>query len=332
MNIRKIVSNILKLLAIPVLMLVVMKLVFPSNITLDTVKNMIYQAVAPSILAWGACFNVKVGNRDFSVGASAMIAAIVGGNLALSMGLGYPGIFICTVLVGTLCGLTTGGLYLLLRVPTVIVSVGMVFMLESLSGIFMDGHGILLKNNDIVLDSFGPQMLVGLAVFTLSYYIYNYRPIGYHVRAIGNGMSVSTQKGINVFKVKFLSFVLAGLFAGIFGAVTLGTSGVYRASASSLSTMSIAFDAMMSVFIGQALGAFANLSVSIFVGSVALRILKLMMILIGFPASFYQIVVAIFVLMFMCISSYAEMKAEARTSKERIEEQDVINKTDEVIA
>ena len=97
---NKVAKNIiaaLKTMSLPVILMVVMKLVFPENIGMRTLQNMIYQSVPAAILAWGVSFNMKIGNWDFSVGAAAMISAIVGGNIASMLGLGPVGMLVlCT--------------------------------------------------------------------------------------------------------------------------------------------------------------------------------------------------------------------------------------------
>ena len=134
----------IKTIAIPIVLLLFTKLLFPGNVGFGTVQNMVYQAVPAAILAWGVSFNMKIGNWDFSVGAVAMISAIVGGNLALNFGLGPIGMLLLCLAIGTFCGAVTGMLYYLLKIPTLIVSLGMVFLLESLSAIIFNGAGVLV--------------------------------------------------------------------------------------------------------------------------------------------------------------------------------------------
>lgn len=310
--------KILKTIAIPVCMFVALKIFFPANITMDTAGNMIYQAVAPSILAWGVLFGFKAGNWDFSPGATALASGIIGGNFAMMLGMGFFGIILFCALFGILFGLLTGGLYIWLKVPTIIVSIGVVFLLESLCGVVFNGEGIMVDSSAVVLNSFVPQIIFGIAAFLLAIYLYNFRSFGYHVRAVGNGTNIAAQSGINIYKVKFQALVVTGLFAGLFAAVTLGTSGVMRTVSASMGSMGTVFDAMMCMFVAMALGQFVNIVVAVFVGAVTLQFLKLTLMLIGLNSSYNQIIVAIFVLIFMCVSSASEIKRMAEAAKYRI--------------
>ena len=315
---RKKIIRVIQTLALPAIMLILMKIGYPENITMNVIINMIYQAIAPAILAYGVCFNIKVGNWDFSVGAAALAAAIIGGNLAMQFNLGIVGVFLFCTVIGASCGLLTGCLYLFLKVPTIIASIGVVFLLESLCGIVFNGGGVMMSSEYVVLNSVGPQILIGVIIFALSFYLYNYRSFGYHVRAVGSNPNVATQNGINVYKVKFKALVAAGTFAGIYAAVTLGTTGVYRTVTASMGTMNTCFDAMMCVFVGMALSMFTNLFVGIFVGAVTLKILKLLLMITGIQSAYNQIFIAIFVLIFLCWSTYTDLKKLKLSQKWRV--------------
>lgn len=316
-NVAKSSIIAIKTISIPVILIVIMKVIFPDNVGLSTVQNMIYQAVPAAILAWGVSFNMKVGNWDFSVGAAAMIAAIVGGNLAVNFGLGPIGMLVLCTAVGTLCGAITGGLYYLLKIPTLIVSLGMVFLMESLSAIIFNGAGVFVKGDYVVLGEFAPMIVFGIAVFGIAIFLYYGRPFGYHVRAVGNDAAIASQEGIDIYKEKLKVIVIASAFAGLYAFATLARTGVWKASSSPMSTMSTCFDAMMCVFIGQALGAASNQFIGIYFGSVTLQIVKLLIILLGIKSTFTQVIISIFVLVFMCISTRRDYNNKIKLQKGR---------------
>lgn len=307
-----------KTIIIPMLLIIAMKLIFPQNINLETSRNMIYQAVPAAILAWGVSFNMKIGNWDFSVGAAAMIAAIVGGNIAVSLGLGPVGMLMLCLLVGTLCGCITGVLYYLLRIPTLIVSLGMVFLMESLSAIIYGGAGVVVSGNYVMLGEAVPMVLFGIIVLGAAMFLFYWRPFGYHVRAVGNGAAIAAQEGINIYKVKCKVLVAASAFAGLYAFATIARTGVWKASSAPMSTMGICFDAMMCVFIGQVLGAASNQFLGIYFGSVTLQMVKLLIILAGIKSTFTQVIISMIVLVFMCISNRRDYNDRLQLQKGRI--------------
>lgn len=317
-KIGKGVVTAVKTVAIPAVLLIIVKVFFPENIGLGTLQNMVYQAVPAAILAWGVSFNMKIGNWDFSVGAVAMIAAIVGGNLAVNLGIGPVGMLALCAGIGTLCGAITGGLYYLLKIPTLIVSLGMVFLLESLSAIIFHGAGVFVTSDYVVFGDIMPMIVFGVLVFGIAVFLFFGRPFGYHVRAVGNDAAIASQEGIDIYKEKLKVIVIAGMFAGLYAFATLARTGVWKASSAPMSTMSTCFDAMMCVFIGQAIGASSNQFIGVYFGSVTLQIVKLFIILLGVKSTFTQVIISMIVLVFMCISTRRDYNNKLKLQKGRV--------------
>ena len=284
------IRNMLIVVLIPTVIFILLLIAYPQNISLVNVPKLLSQAIAPAILAWGVSFCLVSGNWDFSVGAAQLMAAIIGGNIALKLDLGFFGVVIFAILTGFICGVITSMVFYILRIPTIIVTIGMMLIYESLSGVFFN-----------IIAKFPYNFITLILVFAVTYYLYNYRKIGYNVRAVGSNANVSSLCGINVYKVKSIAMVIASTYAGIYAMVSLGTNGVQKAS-SNMQTTSIVFDAMMCVFIGMALQSLCNLVIGVYVGSIIMQLVKLALMVFGFPSQYNQIVIAVFVIIFMTIS------------------------------
>lgn len=308
----------LKTILFPLMMFFMVFVFFPRNVGLSTLGNIMFQAVAPATLAWGVLFNQKVGNWNFAVGATAMAAAIFGGRIAVRLNMGIAGVVLFCIILGILLGALNGITYVILKVPTVIVSLGICLVLEGLSSIAYGGEGIMLPDEYVRLNFWPAQIIFGLCTMVLAFVMYNYLPLGYHIRAVGNGPSIAAQKGINAFRVKVLAMIVGGLFAGLYGAVTLGTTGVYRTVTSSMGTMGTCFDAMMCCYVATCLERSSNLVVSVYIGAVTLRLLKLFLMLAGTQSYYDQIFVAVFILIFLSISTRSETVRNENIYKHRI--------------
>lgn len=295
------IRNMLIVVLIPTVIFILLLIAYPQNISLVNVPKLLSQAIAPAILAWGVSFCLVSGNWDFSVGAARLMAAIIGGNIALKLDLGFFGVVIFAILTGFICGVITSMVFYILRIPTIIVTIGMMLIYESLSGVFFNGFGVTLPMKYLIIAKFPYNFITLILVFAVTYYLYNYRKIGYNVRAVGSNANVSSLCGINVYKVKSIAMVIASTYAGIYAMVSLGTNGVQKAS-SNMQTTSIVFDAMMCVFIGMALQSLCNLVIGVYVGSIIMQLVKLALMVFGFPSQYNQIVIAVFVIIFMTIS------------------------------
>ena len=63
---------------------------------------------------------------------------------------------------------------------------------------------------------------------------------------------------------------------------------------------------MMCVFVGMCLENAANLVISVYIGAVILKYVKLTLMLVGTQSAYNQIFVAVFVLVVLCYSTWRE--------------------------
>ena len=307
--IKNLISKYSLMLAVPILLFVVLSVIFHGVIGTNNIPSLMQQAVAPAILGWGVLFNIKVGNWDFSVGSVVLLSAIIGGNIAVRLNWGFAGLLIFCLLVAVLAGVVVGLVYYFLKIPTIITSIGMLLIYESISSYAFDGQGIyltgwnLLGNTEIVI--------IAIVAAATAYLIFYRSSIGYNVRAVGNNMNIAAQNGLNVYRVKAVAIAIAGLFAGLYAFISLGTSGVQK-TVSSMGTMGTCFDAMMCVFVGMSITRRGNLVAGIFCGSLVMQLVKLALMAIGIPSEYNSIFIAIFVLIFMTMDAYTNNRAPRR--------------------
>jgi len=283
---------------IPTGLFILFMFLAPARINLSVVTLLLQQAIVPAIIAWGLCFVLQCGLWDFSVGAVVVLSGIIGGNLAMMWGLGIVGIIALCALLGLILGTITGTIFVLLRIPSMVVTVGMLLIMESLSTVVFQGRGAVVPDEYLVLGDFPVNVIIGACVFAFAYYLYNFRKFGYHVRAIGNKPQVAKSSGININHVRLLCFSTAGLFAGIYASVTLGISGVSN-SISNMASMGVMFCAMICVLIGRTIDGSVNLIVGVYVGSVTLQILKLGILTTGLPGTFEYVIISFLLLLFL---------------------------------
>ena len=279
--IKNLISKYALMLAVPILLFVVLSIIFHGVIGTNNIPSLMQQAVAPAILGWGVLFNIKVGNWDFSVGSVVLLSAIIGGNIAVRLNWGFAGLLIFCLLVAVLAGVVVGLVYYFLKIPTIITSIGMLLIYESISSYAFEGQGIyltgwnLLGNTEIVI--------IAIVAAATAYLIFYRSSIGYNVRAVGNNMNIAAQNGLNVYRVKAVAIAIAGLFAGLYAFISLGKSGVQK-TVSSMGTMGTCFDAMMCVFVGMSITRRGNLVAGIFCGSLVMQLVKLALMAIGIPS------------------------------------------------
>ena len=303
--------------SIPVLLFIVLSIIEPERVTMRNVPTLLNQAIMPTLLALGLVCNLSVGNWDFAIGAEALFTAILAGNLAANMNLGLPGMMIFCVIIGLIVGTINGIIYLILRVPTLITSIGFLLLLESMSALIYDGAGYRAGRELVVLGKMPQNYIIFGVIFSVFFFIYNFRPFGSWVKAVGKNPHIAKLNGINVTKVKFMCMMIAGVFAGCYSFMNIGTNSSVRV-VSDMGTIGNAFDGIMCVFIAMSLGGLTNLIFGCFLGALLLQTVKLGLVVLHIPTELSQIVVAVFVLIFMTYSANQnDIKAYLRKIKEK---------------
>lgn len=289
----------------------------PHTRSWKTLLSVLAQGIAPAILGWGVLFNIKAGNWDFGVGAEVLIAAIIGGNIAKTGNLGVVGMILCCMITGALAGTLSGIIYRVMKIPTIIITIAMMLIYESVCGVIFDGKGVSLDMEYVILSKAPWNVLLFLVGFLIAYFLFFKLKIGYRIKAVGSNIKVAEENGNNVVMTKAAALVIAGLFAGLYAAVNLGSSGVTR-TVSSMGTMGTCFNAMMCVFIGMSIAAGGNIFVAIYFGAVIMQLIQMALMVFMIPTQYSQIIVALFVIIFMLLSTNAdEMRERIRRHKTR---------------
>lgn len=305
----KCIKKYMLMTGVTALAIVLLMILSPHTRSLKTLFSVLAQGIAPAILGWGVLFNIKAGNWDFGVGAEVLIAAIIGGNIAKSLGVGIVGVLICCMLVGALAGTAAGIVYGVMRIPTIIITIAMMLIYESICGVIYDGKGVSLDMEYVVLGKFPWNIAIFILGFTLAYVLLFKLKIGYQIKAVGSNIKVAEENGNNIILTKAAALIIAGAFAGLYAAVNLGSSGVTR-TVSSMGTMGTCFNAMMCVFIGMSIAAGGNIFVAVYFGAVIMQLIQMALMVFMIPTQYSQIVVALFVIFFMLVSTNADKMRE----------------------
>lgn len=219
---------------------------FFSSRNLETVLR---QAAVLSIAAMGGTFIIMMASIDLSVGSVVGLAAVV---TAYFVGdYGYAAILM-GVTVGALCGATVGGVYAKLKVPSFIVTLGLLVAGHGMMLHITEGRPIMIK--DASLRAIGSGDIVGVPTIVLiafvacaiAYVIQKYTSLGRSIVAIGGGETVALRSGIRVDRIKILTFILAGIYSGVAGVVLAMRMGAGSPTAGS----GLELDVIAAVVIG----------------------------------------------------------------------------------
>lgn len=282
--------------------------------TPEGILIMLQQSVINTVIGFGLCMNLVIDTWDFSAGAQLVLAGLLGAHFAQDFGL--AGLIVITICIAVLLGTITGAVYSLLKIPSIIVTIGTMLVYESIASLYQGGKSITISPEISFLGKSPWIFCVGIAAYFLARILYHNTKFGYNVRAVGNGEATAKSIGINPIKIRFLCFAAGGIFVGIASVLQVSYGGAIAPKAG-MNTMSMVFPPFMGVFIGQYLERYCDIMLGIFLGVFSMTMINSGLIAMGLPGTLQQVVTGSFMLIFMAISINREQlvlkkkKAEA---------------------
>lgn len=240
-----------------------------------SVRNMVIvlQSVSiVAILALGVTATLVVGGFDLSIGAVAATALMASSYVMVVLGGGTVAAVAACILIGALVGLANGFLIVRLRVPDLLATLGMMFLLLGLQLIPTAGRSIatgmmlpdgttaggsfttafLALGRHRVFDLVPISVIVMIALAVLITMFLTFTRWGRVMYAIGSNERAARLAGAAVERYKIAAYMISGVFASIGGILLAARVG--RGDVSSGN--SLLLDAVAAALIGFAvLGA-----------------------------------------------------------------------------
>jgi ribose/xylose/arabinose/galactoside ABC-type transport system permease subunit len=216
---------------VPIVALAVLVAYFGSRnsafISTGSVQNILRQMAFLTVLALAGTFVILIGGIDLSVAANATVAGILIAKWLDS--LGGPLAVTLVLLIGGVVGLVNGIIATLLKVPSFLVTLGMMSVLDGISNTISGGGPVSYSSgalNVLVNKSTIPGMPNGALIaliltvgFTVLVFATSY---GRHLYAVGGNERAARLSGVRVLTVKLSVFALSGVIAAIAGIILTG--------------------------------------------------------------------------------------------------------------
>ncbi len=266
----------------------VFKILTPDNF--GSASNLYTYLQSSIIYAVGGCglyFICVMGLFDFAVGSNIVLSSIVG--VILSKQFGYPGFVLGCLGCGALIGLLIGILYNKLNVPSMIVTVGLMMIFESIAVYIAAGEKQTLAENLRFFSGAPGNIILALLAFALMYFILNYTKIGTYCNAIGSNEFVAKNMGINVEKYKLIGYVLLHFFVGIMAILSV-SYGTTMTALTGMSTMSRNFQPLMGTFFGLAFRKYGQPITAIVVGEFIISLIFNGFVALGAPTTIQNVI------------------------------------------
>ena len=212
------------------LLMVLGAMVNPNFIGLTNLANVATRAAFIAIIALGATFVISSGDLDLSVGSMlAFVASVT--ILFMNSGVISDPLWMIiaamalSLVMGLLCGLFNGLVTTLGRIEPFIVTLGTMGIFRGLTTWLSQGGAITLKSPEIqalyrpvYFGSFLGVTIpiwVILGVSALGWVLMYRTRLGRHVVAVGSNRNVARYSGLNVDRVRTISFMIQGLCVAV---------------------------------------------------------------------------------------------------------------------
>ena len=201
----------------------------PNFLQAGVLRDILVNNAAFAIIACGVTFVIVTGEIDISVGSLAGLLAAVIGLLSSS---DYAGMSIAWVVpvvlgIGTAVGVTNGLLVAYLRVPSIIVTLGMLTALRGVTEILMEGKWIQNLPQDLRYLGTGAILGVPVSVWTAAVVIggcmilATRTPLGRRIYAVGSNVQAARLAGLSPRRIKLFAFTLTGFLVAVAALVSV---------------------------------------------------------------------------------------------------------------
>ncbi len=255
-------------------------------------QSLAVQGAPLAILAFGQTVVVISRQLDLSVASTMALVSVVTATVALDSG--SPWALALAIPIGIGVGIINGTLVGIFKMPSIVVTLGMLVFLRGIANVVAKGRPIFglpedynwLGTTEAV--AIPVAFIIAIIVFVTVYAVLKWSTFGLHIYAIGDNPLAARLAGVSINRTIFFAYVLSGLLAGIAGALL--TSRVNTGQARLAEGQEI--QVLTAVFLGGvALAGGVGSLFSVFGAVVLLVILANGLNLIG-VVSFIQLVIS----------------------------------------
>jgi ribose transport system permease protein len=291
-----------------VILLIISALITPNMFENETLAVMFRQCAQLGIIAIGQTMVMLVAGLDLSIGGVIVMTSMVVAEVSNGRNEMIPFAILIALIVGMIIGLCNGLLITIRKVPPLVATLVMLFLVQGVQQAFTRGvpSGFVPESLGVVNKSWGfisIPLLLWIILNGLFLIILRRTSYGRRIFAVGSNPEAARLNGLPVNLIKISVYVLSSILAVISGVILTGYVGyVDRFIATGLDLDSIAAAVVggTSFFGGKAklMGTIA--------GVLIIQILSTMVVLIGLDIETQFIIKGLIILAAVSLYSIAQ--------------------------
>ena len=258
-------------LAIPLIFLVVLGTLCIANgrpmISNGTSFNnfVIYTAIV-MITTIALSINLNSGRFDFSLGSMALLSSVISAqvtNAILGGGTGSAILMLAlNIVIGAVLGLISGALYVTLRLPPIITSLGVTLIFEGILYTLTSGKYVMKEVQNPSMAAFTGSwiypLIIIVVVLAVVILLFDHTRFGYNYNALRHGQKVAVNTGIKEIPNALACYAICGALMGIVGFLNTIRSSNINGGQLNFASIGIMFTAFLPMFIGGYIAKYSN--------------------------------------------------------------------------
>ena len=297
-----------------ILITVVFSMTAPYFATTDNFLKIFVQIAINTILAAGMTFVILIGGIDLSVGSVLALTTVVGAKVmtisGLSLGAAIGLAALACMGVGAACGLINGIIAERWRIPSFIVTLGMLNIAHGTARVVSNNATItglpqpFVDFGNVIIAGIMPTIfLIAMIIVLIGWLILRFTVFGRFIFAIGSNEEAVRLSGHNPRKYKIAAFTISGLTAGLGGMVYLLRLNI----GSPIAGSGYELNAIAAVIIGgTTLSGGKGSIIGTLIGACILQVLNTGLQLLGVGDNFKPIVIGSVVVLAVILDTYRE--------------------------
>jgi len=286
----------------------------PYFATSENFLKIFVQISINTVLAAGMTFVILVGGIDLSVGSVLALCTVVGARIMteghLAAGMLIPIALMGCIATGALCGLINGLISTRWKVPSFIVTLGMLNMAHGAARVASDNSTItglpqeFVDFGNLIIGGFIPSIfLIAGLVILVGWFVLRFTVFGRMIFAVGTNDEAVRLSGHNPDFYKLAAFVISGLTAGIAAIVYLLRLNI----GSPIAGIGYELNAIAAVIIGgTSLNGGKGSIIGTLAGACILQVLSTGLQLKGVGDNFKPIVIGLVIVLAVILDTYRE--------------------------
>jgi simple sugar transport system permease protein len=311
--------------------LVIVATILFFSITLDNflnftnITNILRSISIVALIALAVTISLTIDGFDLSVGATAGFASVIAAKFMVIWDMGPVLAIIVPLIVGALIGAINAFLIIKMKIPDLLTTLSMMFLLTGVSITFQNGSAIYnympLPNNAGIAPGLMSEaylfigrgellglpvpVIIMLVVVILIHIFLNQTKYGRFLYMIGGNEEAAKLSGIPVSKYKLIAYMLSGLIASLGGLVLGARLGSGEVDAGGPYLM----DAVAAAFIGFSIfGAGKPNAFGTLLGALLMGTLLNGLIMMDFPYYSQDIVKGVVLILALTLTYYKQRR------------------------